>query len=79
MTGSDVKLLQQYLNTHGFPVSLTGVGSLGKESTYFGPGTRNAVIFFQEAHKAEILTPAGLTKGNGFFGPASRRYAEGNP
>jgi hypothetical protein len=78
-TGSDVKALQIYLNTKGFPVSLTGLGSKGQETTYFGRGTHNALIRFQEAYKAEILTPAGLTKGNGFFGPLTRGYVEKNP
>ena len=31
--------------------------------------TGNALILFQQAHASEILTPLGLTKGTGYFGP----------
>ena len=50
-------MLQIYLNTHGFPVSLTGAGSPGHETTYFGPKTKAAVIAFQKAHG---LVPDGI-------------------
>ena len=62
-TDEEVKLLQIYLNTHGFPVSLTGVGSLGHETNYFGQKTKQALIKFQKAHNL----PA-----TGFFGPLTR-------
>jgi parallel beta-helix repeat protein len=35
-TGTDVQMLQKYLNGHGFPVSLSGPGSPGNETTRFG-------------------------------------------
>ena len=70
--GNDVKFLQLYLNTHGFVVAENGPGSRGNETNYFGPATSRALILFQEAHKEEILTPAGLTSGSGYFGPATR-------
>jgi len=57
MTDPEVKLLQIYLNTHGFPVSLTGPGSLGLETNFFGPKTKAAVILFQ---KAKGLVPDGI-------------------
>ena len=57
MTGDDVRALQVYLNTHNFTVSLTGLGSLGNETTYFGLKTRQAVIKFQLANH---LTPDGV-------------------
>ncbi len=56
-----VKQLQYFLNTHGFPVSNSGVGSLGKETTYFGEQTKLAVKKFQKAN--------GITPVNGLFGP----------
>jgi peptidoglycan hydrolase-like protein with peptidoglycan-binding domain len=50
MEGNDVKELQKYLNTHNYPVSLTGLGSLNNETTYFGLKTKQAVILFQKAN-----------------------------
>ncbi len=70
--GEDVRSLQQSLNRNGFAVALSGNGSLGNETTYFGPATRAALIRFQEAHASEILAPLGLSKGTGIFGPATR-------
>jgi peptidoglycan hydrolase-like protein with peptidoglycan-binding domain len=63
-TGTDVKALQQYLNTKGYTVSLTGPGSIGNETNYFGPATQRAVIKFQLANR---ITPA-----IGYFGPITR-------
>jgi surface protein len=56
-TGEDIKELQHYLNTHGFPISPIGPGSLGLETNYFGPKTKAAVILFQ---KAKGLVPDGI-------------------
>lgn len=60
----DVKRLQQYLNTHGFVVAGSGPGSVGKETTYFGPATRNAIVRLQKAYN---IVPA-----SGMFGPKTR-------
>ncbi len=49
MTDKNIKDIQVYLNTHGYPVSLSGAGSLGNETLYFGPRTKTAVMLFQEA------------------------------
>jgi hypothetical protein len=57
MIHSEVKVLQMYLNTHGFPVAATGFGSPGNETTYFGLRTKAAVILFQ---KSKGLTPDGI-------------------
>ena len=61
MTGEDVKVLQIFLNTHGYPLASTGYGSLNNETTYFGSLTQVAVIKFQ---KANNITPAV-----GYLGP----------
>ena len=71
MTGSDVMQLQIFLNNNGFPLALTGVGSKGKETTFFGPLTQTALIKFQEANSSKILGPLNLKKGTGFFGPST--------
>jgi hypothetical protein len=68
MTGSDVRSLQSYLNTHGFPVaSVPRPGSPGHETDLFGSATRSALIKFQHAHGI----PA-----TGFFGPITRGWVE---
>ncbi len=72
MTDPSVKNLQIFLNTHGFPLAKTGLGSPGKETNFFGALTKLAVIRFQEAHAKEILVPQGLIKGTGFFGIGTR-------
>jgi peptidoglycan hydrolase-like protein with peptidoglycan-binding domain/lysophospholipase L1-like esterase len=47
---SDVRLLQQFLNARGYIVAQSGVGSFGKETTYFGPATLQALNKFKTAH-----------------------------
>jgi hypothetical protein len=64
MLDNEVKELQKFLNTHGYPVSLTGAGSNGLETTKFGSLTQKALIKFQ---KANNITPAV-----GYFGPITR-------
>lgn len=68
MKGEDVRKLQQYLNAINFAVAASGAGSAGKESTYYGKATQNAVMRFQDAHKNEL----GIVKGTGYFGNLTR-------
>ncbi len=63
----DVRLLQAFLNKHGFLVAKSGPGSLGNETTFFQARTKVALIKFQEAHAKEILVPLSLKKGTGDF------------
>ena len=61
--GPDVLALQQFLNTHGYPVAATGPGSRGEETTFFGPATYRALASYQAANDL----PA-----TGYFGPMTR-------
>ncbi len=60
-----VKILQQFLNGHGFTISASGPGSPGNETIKFGAATKAALIKFQKAHK---ITPA-----TGNLGPLTRK------
>lgn len=71
---NDVKLLQKFLNEHGFLVTQSGPGSPGKETINFGPATTRALIKFQEANAKYILQPLGLTKGTGILGNATIKF-----
>jgi peptidoglycan hydrolase-like protein with peptidoglycan-binding domain len=63
-SGGDVKVLQRFLNTNGFPVAPTGQGSLNNESDLFGTLTRTALTKFQIANN---IVPA-----SGYYGPVTR-------
>jgi|GEM_PF-890409 len=71
LSGTDVQNLQIFLNTRGYKVNLTGAGSRGQESIFFGPATEAALKRFQ---CAEVITCEGTvaTTGYGSFGPRTR-------
>jgi peptidoglycan hydrolase-like protein with peptidoglycan-binding domain len=48
-SGIDVRQLQIVLNNAGIIVASSGAGSAGKESDYFGPATRSALLKFQRS------------------------------
>lgn len=71
VTDPDVLALQKYLNAHGYPVAVSGPGSPGNETNYFGGLTESAVKKFQAAH--------GISPVSGYFGPLTRAYVQLHP
>ena len=61
--GTDIRALQEFLNSHGFTVAQSGSGSPGKETDVFGLKTFQALKKFQQAH--------GLP-ATGYLGPLTR-------
>ncbi|MEX0651950.1 MAG: hypothetical protein WD509_00540 [Candidatus Paceibacterota bacterium] len=75
-TGNEVMELQKFLNTDSTTqVAVSGAGSPGNETSFFGPATHAAVIKFQNQYASEVLAPVGLATGTGFWGPSSRAKA----
>ncbi len=72
LINEQVRTLQKILNEHGFAVAAAGPGSLGNETTKYGPLTRKAVERFQCAKKI-TCPPEGLRlAGYGYVGPKTR-------
>jgi len=77
--GQDVLILQKILNQDpDTRIAQSGIGSLGNETIYFGNLTKNAVIKFQNKYRNEVLVPAGLYVGTGYFGPSTIGFIEGS-
>ena len=65
ITDTDVQQLQKFLDTHKFPVTTTGPGSIGKLTNLFGINTKAALARYQKS--------VGLPS-TGYFGPMTRAY-----
>lgn len=71
---TDIVFLQRALNS--FPsttVAISGPGSRGFETGYFGKLTEQSIKIFQEMCRDTILEPAGLFMPTGVVGPQTRR------
>ncbi|PIP73409.1 MAG: hypothetical protein COW88_02210 [Candidatus Lloydbacteria bacterium CG22_combo_CG10-13_8_21_14_all_47_15] len=76
-TGEDVRALQKILNQKlsqrtKTRVAVSGPGSPGNETDFFGTLTQSAVIRFQNLYAQEILAPVGISTGTGFVGASTR-------
>lgn len=66
MEGADVRELQKFLNTNGYIVASSGVGSPGNETIYFGARTKAALARYQAAQ--------GIVPSAGYLGPKTREH-----
>lgn len=72
-SGDDIKNLQIFLNSSDDTrISVSGAGSPGNETNYFGPASARALSRFQEKFTEEILAPSGIAKGSGILGQRTR-------
>ncbi len=75
-SGADVMNLQKFLNMDpDLVVALSGAGSPGMETSFYGSLTAAAVSKFQTKYSADVLVPVGLTSPTGYFGPSSMAKA----
>ena len=64
----EVLALQQFLNAHGFLIALSGPGSPGEETSFFGLATYHALVNYQATNDL----PA-----TGYLGPDTRALVSG--
>lgn len=77
--GEDVRMVQRILNSQSETmVAVTGPGSPGNETTFFGAATLTALKKFQLQNTNEILVPAGLTLPTGVIGKFTREVINRN-
>ncbi len=55
-SGAPIKLLQKFLNEHGYVIATKGAGSIGRETTTLGTATQKVLKIYQEAN---YLDPTG--------------------
>ncbi|MDP1625001.1 MAG: peptidoglycan-binding protein [bacterium] len=62
--GEGVRELQRFLNMNGYTIVVSGIGSPGNESDYFGAMTQAALTKYQREHGVSAT---------GYFGPITRK------
>jgi hypothetical protein len=70
-TGEGIRSLQKALNSKGFIVASSGPGSVGLETSYFGPATEDALKRFQ-CRTLSVCSGTPTTTGYGNLGPMTR-------
>ena len=60
----DIRSFQKYLNNNGFILASSGPGSPGRETNYFGPVTKAALIKFQNNNNIAVSGILDLTTRN---------------
>lgn len=63
-SGGEVMQIQKFLNSHGAQVAVSGAGSPGNETAYYGALTKAAVAKWQAAN--------GVAPAAGYWGPITR-------
>jgi hypothetical protein len=73
-TGAEVQQLQHFLNTHKYPVAISGPGSKGHETSFYGPATTAAVLRMQKENAKVILGSTDVALATGSFDLATRKF-----
>ena len=55
----------------------SGPGSEGQETSTFDTNVKAALIRFQNANAATVLTPYGLSEGTGYFDSGTMKEVKG--
>lgn len=78
-SGEDVRFLQKMLNKNpATAIALSGPGSQGMETDFFGTMTQAAVKRYQELYAPDILFAAGVFASTGIAGERTREHILAN-
>ncbi|MES2930471.1 MAG: peptidoglycan-binding domain-containing protein [Patescibacteria group bacterium] len=74
----EVRLLQEFLNRNGFPVSPAGIGSSGMEISLFTSKTRSALARFQEKYRPYVYAQSHIYPRPGVLDAVTRHFINTN-